>query len=490
MDFLQGLGNLTNLTRTENGAVTHRTTQSDVLDLFAQGSALRSRTDEDIIRLFTKAFCENPLLALKTLFYIRDVRGGQGERETFRIIIRHLAEKQTEVLLNNIHLIPYYGRWDDLLVLLDTPVEKQVFDMIANQLYQDSTSGNPSLLAKWLPSENTSSEETKIIAKKVRKGLKLTSQQYRKLLSDLRKMIKLVEHKVSVKDYSLIEYDKVPSGAMLKYRKAFERHDSEKYHQYLEAVANGDKKINTGTLFPYELVRKAMSVGSSMEKKTLNTLWDNLPDYLDGAESRDLCVIDTSGSMTWNNEGLPIYNAIALGMYIAERNKSVFHNHFITFDSSPQILNIKGETFCDRVNYVRQADWGGSTNLEATFDIILNVALHYKLPQSELPNRLFIISDMEFDSARCGRYEYGTETLMQKIKTKFEAHGYKLPKLVFWNVNSRQDNIPMTDDEAMVQLVSGSSPSIMEHLIKGETLTAYSLMLKVIESPRYDKISL
>lgn len=478
----------TNLKRTENGAITNSTSKSDVLDYFAQGSAMRNRLDEDKILMFCKAFFEDPLLAMKILFYSRDVRGGQGERDTFRTIINHLAKYRPDIVRKNLHLIPEFGRWDDLFCLLDTPVNSDVIKLIATQLKEDLVSENPSLLGKWMKSENTSSEESRVIAKKLRKGLKMSPRDYRKTLSLLRDKISIVETKLSKKTYSLIKYDKLPSGASLKYRKAFERNDYIRYSEYVQALAEGKTTVNAKTLYPYELVRQALECGNITQKSVLDSMWKALPDYVNGSALKDVAVIDVSGSM-FMGDSLPIYNAISLGLYLAERCTGIFKNHFITFSSRPQVVEIKGDNLVDKVNMIRKADWGYNTNIKATFDLILNIAESYNLPQEALPDRLIIISDMEFDSSD-SNFSRSQKTLMKRISDEFKAKGYKMPKLVFWNVNSRQDNIPMRMDEEGVQLVSGSNPMLFEALIKGEMLDAYALMMSVIGKPRYDVITI
>jgi hypothetical protein len=490
MNIVELMKQKTNYTTTENRAVTHKTSNSDVLDYFAQGSALRNRTEESILKLFGKSFFENPLLTMKILFYSRDVRGGQGERDTFRTIITHLAKCENEALRKNLHLIPEYGRWDDLFCLLDTPFKKDVLKIIAKQLKEDMDSETPSLLGKWMKSENTSSPLSKEIAKKLRKGLKLSPREYRKTLSKLRKKISIVETSISQKRYDEIEYGKIPSGASLKYREAFRRNDYERYSTYLEALAEGKEKVNVKTLYPYELVRKADNYNfykdSQSERSLLNSMWNALPDYVNGAELNDLAVVDVSGSMTCDNS-VPLFTAISLGMYVAEKNNGPFKNHFITFSETPEIVKIKGNDFVERVQMMEEADWGYSTNLEAVFDLILETALLNKLSQEDIPNRLFIISDMEFNSAtrRCS-----VIPLMKSIENRFKKHGYTMPKIVFWNVASHNDNIPMTMDESGVQLVSGANPKLFEALIKGEMLDAYKLMMSVIDVPRYEAITI
>lgn len=482
-NFLENLKQQASIRQTQNGANTYGTTGSRVLDYFVQGSALRSRTTDEIENLFEMAFQESPLLTLRVLFYSRDIRGGQGERDTFRVILRSLAKNHTETLVKNLHLIPEFGRWDDLFVLLNTNVHFEVLAIISNQLMLDSNSDKPSLLGKWMKSENTSSKESRKIARCLRTSLGISPKQYRKLLSYLRKKIDIVESKLSGKRYEDINFEKLPSKAMLKYKKAFAKH-CEHYQDYLDSLSRGEAKVNVKTLYPYELVREALKNRDESHISLVNSMWNNLPDYINEDNTNLLAVIDVSGSMECNN-CIPLYMAISLGLYIAEKNKGAFGNHFLTFSEYPQLVEIEGENFVEKVHNIRKANWGGSTNLERTFDLILETAIKNRMSQEDLPEKLFIISDMEFNS--CEGWRGTPYTTMEIIERKFNAYGYKVPKLVFWNVNSMQNNIPKTDDG--VQLVSGANPIIFENLLKGKSLDAYDLMLLEIGKPRYDVIS-
>ena len=481
--MLQYLKQETNYKSTENGGTTYKTSESKVLDYFAQGSALRNRDYNSLVNLFEASFAEDALLTLKVLFNSRDVRGGQGERNTFRKILYYLALNETETLAKNIHLIPEFGRWDDLLALYKTPLEDQAISLIKEQLEADKNSDNPSLCAKWMPSENATSKTTRDLAYRTMKGLGLKPRTYRKLLSSIRKKIELVETKITEKRYSDIEYDKIPSQAGIKYKQAFYRNDEDRYSEFIRKVVNGDKTINVGTLNPHEIVRKAMNVGRTYgtERDSLNAMWDNLPDYLEGKTSNTLPVIDVSGSMC----GTPMEMAISLGLYMSERLEGTYKNHFITFDSEPELIQIQGKDFVSRVNNIKNAPWGGSTNLKATFDLILNTAIKNNLPQSELPERIVIISDMEFDQIESCGFRRSKKSNMDIIKQEFEQAGYTMPKLVFWNVNSRQDNIPMTMKDN-IQLVSGPNPRLFVQILKD--LSAYDLMLEVLNDARYDSI--
>ncbi len=494
--MLNHLKAATNVAYTENGARAFATTQSALLDMFAQGGALRNRSDSDKIKLFTKAFAENATLALRMLFYFRDVRGGQGERNTFRVVVRYLADHHTDAMKKNLGFISFFGRWDDLYAFVGTKLEKDAFAIIASQFRQDVGSERPSLLGKWLKSENASSYETKTLAKKTREALDLTPRQYRKALSALRSRIAIVESQMSANEWTDIDYSKLPSQAGLRYRQAFYRHDLEGYQGYIDSLKRGDAgvKVNTKTLYPYEIVHEIMSgkvrignkynvqFGTAANEDMLDVMWANLPDYFDGNTENSLVVVDTSGSMC----GLPIEIAISLGIYAAERNKGKFHNHFMTFSNRPQLVELQGTGLVERVRNMSQANWDMNTDIKKVFDLVLKTAVENNLPQDEMIGRIYIVSDMEFDGCVNGG---NNQSLFQTIESEYRAAGYKMPNLVFWNVNARGAQFPTTMTATGVQLVSGASPSIFTNLLKGSMLSPYELMLDVINSERYGVIS-
>lgn len=475
--MLNHLKNATNVAYTENGARAFKTTKSSLVDLFAQGGAMRNRSEQDKIDAFVKAFSEDELLAMKMLFYFRDIRGGQGERNFFKTIVQYMANNHTAVMAKNLHLIPEFGRWDDVYVLFGTKLEKQAGEMIKTQFAIDIVSEHPSLLGKWLKSENASSLETKKLATKTRKILGLSERQYRKSLSKLRKQINVVERLMSSKQWDKIEYDKLTSKAGLQYRGAFYRNDEERYTAFIDSLQKGEKKINAGTLYPYELVEKVYYHNDDI----LDQMWKALPDYIGDKQEDSLVVVDVSPSMN----GRPMQMSISVGLYMAERNKGLFHNHFITFSTEPQLVQVKGKHFCEKVRHIRQANWGGSTNVKAVFDLILNTAIQNRLPQSEMVKKVYIVSDMEFDQAD----RNANEALFRVIKQRYAQAGYEMPNLVFWNVNARNEQFPMTIDDSGVQLVSGASPSIFTSLMKGEFVTPYELMLDVLSNERYNVVT-
>ncbi len=474
-----------NLAWTENGAAAYKSTGSLVLDFFANGGALRVRDGSSVAAVFERAYSEDPLLATKAMFYFRDIRGGQGERKTFRTLLAYCAVKHTEALRPNLALIPEYGRWDDLYALVDTPLEDEIWPLIDVQLAEDAATDKPSLLAKWLPSENASSKVTKRLARKTRQALNMDARTYRKLLSHIRRNIGLVEQTISNNEWGAIQYDKLPSKAGMMYRKAFYRHDAERYAEFLGAVKRGEKKINAGTLYPYEIVEKTKAYRgyggvAGNEAASLDAMWNALPDYFGDEASSGIVVADVSGSMY----GRPIEVSISLAIYTAERNKGPFHNKFITFSARPTVQTVEGKDIVEKVRNLSNAHWEMNTNIEAVFDLILDTAVRTGATQEDLPSHLYIVSDMEFDSSYVGGRNMN-ERLFQTIEGKYKAQGFNMPRLVFWNVNSRNDQQPVTMNDRGVQLVSGCSPSIFSSLLSNKTVSAYDLMLEVLNQDRY-----
>ena len=488
-NFLNGIKSATNYTYTENGALTHKTSMSGLLDLFGLGAAYRSRGDSDCIVLFQKAFAENPVYALKCLFYLRDIRGGQGERRFFRVVTKWLAAHETEAMRRNLQYVPEFGRWDDLYTFVGTRLEQDTFKMMKEQIILDLTCKTPSLLAKWLKSENTSSEESRMLANKTRAAFGLNHRQYRKMLSMLRARINVLECLMSAGKWDEIEFDKIPSKAGFIYRNAFARHDVERMkakvevQSYADFVRDDTKKVNAKDLYPYEVVAKAYNLTHNMtrwgwnrtsipeltgvdptERAAINKYWDNLKDYFNGCSLDALCVVDTSGSMWGEEASAPINVAISLGLYAAERARGPFAGHYISFSSRPQLIETVGVDFVDKVWRIYQTNLCENTDIERTFDMLLNTAVKNRCTQDDLPKSLIIISDMEFDSQR-GYYGRRNATLMENIRDKWEAHGYEMPHLVYWCVDSRHDNVPMTVKDG-VTICSGFSPVLFEQIMR------------------------
>lgn len=505
--FLNALHGLDNYTTTENGAVAKATTNSEVLNFFSQGGAIRSLAPEQQQDMFLRAWNEDPLLALKAMFYFRDIRGGQGQRGAFRNQMKLLAELAPDVARKNIHNIPEYGRWDDVYALDGTEVEQDAYNAFVVQFRKDIMSylddnKDASLLAKWLKSENASSPETKRLARKTRKALDMDSRSYRKALSKLRGHLNIVERQISSNNWNEVEYSHVPSNAMMKYRNAFARHDQERYSGFIDAVNKGEVKINASVLYPHDIVGKLLPNGwyydrawdfdtpSRIDPAVAEAMWNNLPDFTGDVEENSIAVVDTSGSMS----GTPIEVAVGLGLYIADRAKGPYKDHFISFSSKPKLHQVVGHDITSKVRNVVKTAWEQNTNIEAVFDLILNTAISNRISQDEMLDKLYIISDMEFDRATRGYYGKRTasitETLFQTISKRFEAAGYIMPQLVFWNVNARNKQFPMGMDERGFQNVSGFSPSILTSLMTGEFVGPYELMLQVLNSERYHPVTL
>ena len=482
--MLEFLKNLANRTLTENGAVTPRSTGSDCLNLFATVGALRSQSEAEINRRFLRAFAENRDLAMKTLFYARDVRGGLGERRVFRVLLRCLAANEPASLRRNLPYIAEYGRWDDLLVLLNTPVHAEAVHLLRAQFEADMRAlqrGEPvSLLGKWLPSVNAHSAEAVRQAKLLARAFGLNEAEYRKALSALRREIRILENSLRERDYTF-DYAQQPSKAMFKYRKAFLRNDEARYRAFMQKVTRGEATVHTGTLMPYELVEAAYRC-TEAERASLDATWNALEDFTNGENA--LVVADGSGSMYGWGKPQPAAVAQSLAIYFAERNTGVFRNHFITFSMSPQLVEIKGADLAEKVRYCRSFNECADTNLQAVFELILATAVKNRLPQKELPSVLYIVSDMEFNT--CTRN--ASLSNFEQAKRLYASHGYRLPQIVFWNVESRNEQQPVKMNEQGCALVSGCTPRIFSQVMSGE-MEPYQNMMNVLMSERYAPIS-
>lgn len=492
--FLEELKKENNYTLTENGAVALKSTLNDLYDLFALGGAYRSRSDNDCILLFKNAFEYDEVDALRCLFYIRDIRGGLGERRFFRVCMKWLAKEKPEAAIRNFTNIVNMGRWDDLYTFIDTPVEKYALSFIANQFNIDnscltmSENEGISLLGKWLASENASSKETRYYAEKTRKYLGYSHKEYRKALSHMRTRINIVEKLMSENRWSEINYSQLPSNAGLKYRNAFARQDYDRYYFFM---SNKDNKINTATLYPYDIVKGVVNKisyydggfkGSETEREMLNKAWEQQIDYLDGANSNTLCIIDTSGSM----DGNPINIAISLGLYCAERLRGPFKDYYISFSSRPQLIKTDGVDFVDKVGRIYKTNLCDNTNLNAVFDLLLNIAKRENISKDDLPKRLVIISDMEIDDGSEWRYAQEAKTNMDVIREQWKKEDFEMPELVYWNVDARNNIILENPELPGISFVSGASPIIFKSVLTGKT--GIDLMYETIHNERYMEI--
>lgn len=492
-----------NMSVTENGAIGFKTTGANLLDINFAVASLRSATHSNICDRFFKAYAEDPKYAVLWLFYVRDIREGLGERRLFNILFPTFLERierdypigTIEKLIN---LVSEYGRFDDLysIVELAPQYDPLVAKLFKEQLEKDIANMNAgksvSLLAKWLKSEQASSKKSKKLASWTMKMLDMKPSEYRKTISSLRKYIDIVEVKMSNKDWSLIDYEKVPSRASLLYKNAFKKNDGERYEEFISKVNSGEKKINAATLYPHDIVHQYTSTsGWRYDVKSfdpsIEALWKNLPNTVN-EDSRTLVVADGSGSMTMNIgnsnvTALEVANALAI--YFAERAQGPYANKYITFSSRPQFVDFTNcSSLRDKIKVALQHSEVSNTNIEKVFDLILDTAIKNKCSQDEIPNNILILSDMEFDSATYGRTN---KSLFQNIAEKYENAGYKLPRLVFWNLNSRTGTIPVTQNDLGVALISGFSVNLVKMVLDGET-DPYKCLLKVLDSKRYNPI--
>ena len=502
MNFANAMFREGSTKRTENGAFAYDSTaQGALLDLFSQIGALRPRTEHEIESKFAAAFREDKLLATKMLFYAGDIRqGGLGERRTFRICLRWLADNHPEIVNKNIELIPYFNRFDSWFVLCGTKCEKLMWENVAKTLADDMKAYNASvgnkhvpisLLAKWMPSENTSSEKTRQMAVKAQRALQLTPRKYRKMLSALRKHINVTERLMSAGEWAKIDYAKVPSYAMHNYGSAFAKHDYERFNAYLQSVKKGEVKINASVLFPYDLVEKYMNTRemgtyygdcfvARNENAVVEAQWKAMPNYINEGLNI-VAMADVSGSM----RGRPMASSIALAIYLAQHNIGAYRNQYMTFTSDPHFINLpEGCSLLEAVQKTASAGVGYSTNLMKGMEEILRVAIQNRVSKNEMPKAMLVLSDMEIDSyfRPNARFDF-----MDTLEAKFCAAGYNCPRLILWNINARHDTFLSNREDVI--LVSGQSASTFRNLIMAlNGMTAYDYMVSILSGKAYEKI--
>ena len=459
-----------NVTLTENGMVTNPTTLNKCVDLFFSIGAMRGKSKDTVVSLFNEAYKENPLIASKLLFWSRDVRSGAGERQIFRDIVTHLTTTSPQTVRKNIGLIPEFGRWDDVLVLVGTELEDDMFILI-----KDSLTNGDALCAKWMPRKGD-------VANRLRKLFRFTPKEYRKMLVNL---TNVVESKMCAKDWESIDYSKLPSLASSRYQKSFVKNDTERYDEYKKALIDGTAKVNAGAVYPYDIIKSISQGGDTVVSEKQ---WESLPNWMEDSNERILPVVDVSGSMccpAGGNDNLSCMDvAISLGMYISERNEGNFKDAFVTFSNNPQLQYLTGG-LKERLNKLRRSDWGMSTDLEAVFNLILNQAKTYNIPQDKMPTKIMILSDMQFNQAT--RSDLGSQSM---IESMYEVAGYKKPDIIYWNLNARGSNFPVEFNKNGTALVSGFSPSILKPLLSGKNMTPESIMMETVNDERYSLITI
>lgn len=469
MSYLEELQKATNRTTTENGGATNASSLNPCLDFFALGASKRNDVDS-AVRLFSKAYAKDKTTALRTLFYIRDVREGQGERAIFRACMEELAAIDPEVEKNMLKFIPEYGRWDDLLY--HRAGNPEAVNIVRLMLDNDLRSPIPSLLAKWMPSENASSEVTRKAARNWAQALGLKPSQYRKMLVKIRTKLDILEQKMSNKKWMDIKYENVPSQAFRKHTAAFDRNDHERYQEFIGAVNKGEKKVNTSTVTTAEVIQNV----KKGDNNSANAIWKSLDNFVP-EDLNAIVVADVSGSMY----GRPMDISTSLALYFAERNKGIFANKFLTFSNRPRLVDVVGNTLTEKLNNISMADWDMNTNVEAVFDVLLSAGT-LSGDKESIPRVIYIISDMEFDQCATG----ADETAFENARRKWNEAGLELPTVVFWNVDARSDNLPATKFDRNVVLISGSNQNAFRFAMEGKS--PEELMHEVIDSKRYAKI--
>jgi len=497
MNFANAIKNETKWTRTENGAVALNTTDDALLDLFGTIGALRDADEARITSLFEEAYQANPLYATRILFYARDIRGdeetqGLGERRVFRIILKYCALHHPEAIRPNLDLIGVYGRYDDLYELVGTLLEADMWIAMKKQFEEDlenMAKGNAiSLLAKWIKTADASSPKTRALGRLTAQKLGYDVYNFKRIVRAMRKQIGIVEALMSTGRWDEIKYSEVPSRAMLIYRNAFKKHDEERFSQFAQKAVTGEEKINSGTLYPYDLIEKGIgSFGwnwrwrlTGTENNVVQAQWDQLPNYVEPGTNA-IVMADTSGSMS----GRPIMTALGLAIYFAQRNTGAYHNLYMTFSSCPKYQKIKGKTLAQIFSHLDYSGWGMNTDCEAAFNLILDTAIKNHVEPSEMPKSLIIISDMEFDQCGNRRWDF-----YSNMRAKFAQYGYEIPTIVYWNCESRHDVFHADKNRKGVILVSGSSTGTFRNLIGAVGKSPLDFMMDIIDSKRYEPITI
>lgn len=463
-----------NTTRTWNGMRTLETSESALVDLFFKWGGSRGKFN-DLVPTLAAALATDKDLAIRTILWGRDARSGAGERQLFKDAINFMAENQLLTVDEAARLlvkIPELGRFDDLFIFVGTVLEDAAFDLLRHAIFVD----NNGLAAKWTPRKGP-------IAAKFRKFLDMSPRDYRKALVA---RTNVVEQAMCAKNWNSIDFSKVPSVAAARYQKAFLKNAPEAYASYKAALVRGDKdvKINASAVYPYDII-KSLRTGDTV---VASQQWKALPDFLGGSEYKGILpVVDVSGSMSGvhvnGNYGAGAITAldvaISLGLYISERNRGIFKDEFITFSSRPKFQKLSGD-LRSRYAQLQRADWEMSTNLHAVFELILGAAVKAEVDEADMPQTILILSDMQFNA--CVRHD---DTAFGMIKRKYEAAGYKMPHVVFWNLNTGS-GVPVKHDQNGTALVSGFSPSIMKSVLRADEMTPVAVMKATVMDARYN----
>lgn len=468
---------------------------------------LREAANENILDVFLLAF------------HTRDCRGGKGERTIGRKALVWIFINYPDRFMKVFDKIPYYGRWDDMLEFFPKVLELTNIDFVrenyastipnekylnkllnyqkiivnkyAKQLTEDIVMMNKgesvTMAAKWASSERDSMDRKYSTFKTLAKALGVTPRQLRKdYLVPLRSYLKVVETYMCSHRWDSIDYNKVPSCAMKKLKKSFENNDSDRFLSWKTALMKNDPsvaKVCGKQLYPHELIKEIRLKGYADE--VCEAQWKIQEEEIQklGTLEDILCVVDTSASMTINNS-LPLDVAVSLGILVSGAVKGVFKNHVMTFNTRPEMVLIKPGSLTDRWKQVRDITWGGSTNLQLTFDVILERGKECKLTDADMPKKLLIISDMQFD--QINGYQYGPPriTNFEEIDRKYKASNFTRPQIIFWNLNGETTDFPVTAGDNGTALISGFSPSILKAILNGKDLSPYNVMRDTLDSER------
>lgn len=461
---------------TENGAYALDSTNNPLLDLFGVIGALRNRSEDEIVDLWNKAYMYSPEAAVRMLFYARDVRGGLGERRTFRIILQKLVNDNPELVRQNLENIVYFGRWDDLYTLVGTELENDMFQYLKRAANAEMVG-----VGKWLKSVNAHSSETNHLGHKTARAFGMSDKQYRKMLAKLRANDAVVEQAMSANAWQDINYSAVPSIAAKNYRNAFTKHDAKRYEKFLDGVEKGEEHINTAALYPYDIVRADRCDGAN---KTLEFQWKNLPNYITDPNVNIMVMADTSGSMTCAAPGnvRPIDVAEGLAIYFAQHNHGAFADCFMTFASEPDLVVVPHTGIHKALDSIEVLV--DNTNLEAAFDLLLETAVNTHAPKEDMPRALIVISDMEIDDFGAAR----GATFTDEMTHRFHEAGYDMPKIIWWNVDARVNTFHADKNNSNVGFVSGASASTFKSVIDNLQYSPLELMQNVLSNPRYNRI--
>lgn len=492
-------------TETDNGAPAYSTTNSKLLDLFTE--SVRGIEKDDLINMFINAFSENNLLSLACVAHLRDIRKGKGERDIVRHIMLWLRKNHYRTYILNLPYITSIGYYKDLLNIVqelsltnedDNPIE---LILMAEQLtkdlatYRNKSEENISLAAKWAPSSNTYYDYNKNgnqayrLSKIMFPNSKTPQKDYRLAISSLRKHLNIVERLMCLNNWSEINFSHVPSKAHFNLKKIFSRHQEERYADYLSALTKGDPsvKINTTGMEPHTLVDKYLCDMLLRTKiqydAVVESQWETIVQKLstNGTLEDSLAIVDVSGSMV----GKPMTVAIALGLITSKLTKEPFRDHCITFSNNPQMHKIIGSNLLEQVTDMKNMEWGANTDLLKVFKLILDKSIKNNLPDEQNIKKLFIFTDMQFDSAEYTNWD----TTYENIKNMYAQYNYTVPNIIFWNLAASKKTFPCTKDIQGVALVSGFSPELLVAFMDNIEFTPFSMMMKILE-PYANKIIL